>query len=85
MNVRLEWQYKKKEATFGLCRPAEASIDKFVVRCPCVERVERVDLAELRPTTYEPQTIFSCADFFLAVSSACEWQSCVFSVSYRKA
>jgi hypothetical protein len=25
MNVRLEWLYKKKEATFGLCRPAEAS------------------------------------------------------------
>lgn len=22
MNVRLEWLYKKKEATFGLCRPA---------------------------------------------------------------
>lgn len=67
MNVRLEWQYKKKEATFGLYRPAEASIDKFVV---CSFQSKLVNALAVRlllivlTTNHKLQTIFSCAGFF---------------------
>lgn len=51
MNVRLEWLYKKKEATFGLCRPAEASTKivyrlSFTAYHSSTQKIQRVSYSQ---------------------------------------
>jgi hypothetical protein len=72
MNLRLEWLYKKKEATFGLYRPARASTRSvFKFECGafrCTHTSSKVNY--LLPTIHcKPpggplKTTFSYAGFF---------------------